>query len=148
MSKWHEQGELRQLELSLTRIFVDWPWLDTIDSTGLDLTRLLLGRDTGRQDNVGVAVVFVADDFVPPLLLPPLLTTTASTTTPTAIMDFYDPDKGKKGSCDGSGNEFVQPGEKDTYVQLVISLALGSTAFIAFCVSPVETTQVPVAGPW
>ncbi|KAI7777051.1 hypothetical protein LA080_004211 [Diaporthe eres] len=49
-------------------------------------------------------------------------------------MDFYDPDKGKKGSCDGSGNEFVQPGEKDTYVQLVISLALGSTAFIAFCV--------------
>lgn len=51
-------------------------------------------------------------------------------------MDFYDPDKGKKGSCDGSGDEFVQPGEKDTYVQLVISLALGSTAFIAFCVSP------------
>lgn len=51
-------------------------------------------------------------------------------------MDFYDPNKGKKGSCDGSGDEFVQPGEKDTYVQLVISLALGSTAFIAFCVSP------------
>ncbi|KKY39007.1 hypothetical protein UCDDA912_g00914 [Diaporthe ampelina] len=49
-------------------------------------------------------------------------------------MDFYDPDKGKKGSCDGSGNEFVQPGDKDTYVQLVISLALGSTAFIAFCI--------------
>lgn len=51
-------------------------------------------------------------------------------------MDFYDPDKGKKGSCDGSGSEFVQPGDKDTYVQLVISLALGSTAFLAFCVSP------------
>lgn len=63
-------------------------------------------------------------------------------------MDFYDPNKGKKGSCDGSGNEFVQPGEKDTYVQLVISLALGSTAFIAFCVSPVETTRVTLAAAW
>lgn len=58
-------------------------------------------------------------------------------------MDFYDPNKGKKGSCDGSGNEFVQPGEKDTYVQLVISLALGSTAFLAFCVSPVEKDPSP-----
>lgn len=44
------------------------------------------------------------------------------------------PGKGKKG-CDGSGDEFVQPGEKDTQVQLVISLALGLTAFLAFCVS-------------
>lgn len=43
------------------------------------------------------------------------------------------PGKGKNG-CDGTGSEFVQPGEKDTQVQLVISLALGSTAFIAFCV--------------
>lgn len=42
------------------------------------------------------------------------------------------PGKGKKG-C--SGNEFVQPGEKDTQVQLVISMALGLTAFMAFCVS-------------
>ncbi|KAG8157192.1 hypothetical protein KVR01_012900 [Diaporthe batatas] len=49
-------------------------------------------------------------------------------------MDYYDPDKGKKGSCDGSGDEFVQPGEKDTYVQLIISLALGLSAFIAFCI--------------
>ncbi|POS75071.1 DUF221 domain-containing protein [Diaporthe helianthi] len=49
-------------------------------------------------------------------------------------MDYYDPNKGKKGSCDGSGDEFVQPGEKDTYVQLVISLALGLSAFIAFCI--------------
>ncbi|KAG6354284.1 hypothetical protein INS49_004889 [Diaporthe citri] len=97
-----------------------------------DATEGALEGPESQQDNVGVAVVFVADDFV---LLPLLLlTTTASTTTPTAIMDFYDPNKGKKGSCDGSGNEFVQPGEKDTYVQLVISLALGSTAFIAFCV--------------
>lgn len=44
------------------------------------------------------------------------------------------PGKGKNG-CDGSGNEFVQPGEKDTQVQLVISLVLGLTAFVAFCVS-------------
>lgn len=42
------------------------------------------------------------------------------------------PGKGKKG-CDG--NEFVQPGEKDTQVQLVISLVLGLTAFVSFCVS-------------
>lgn len=51
-------------------------------------------------------------------------------------MDYYDPNKGKKGNCDGSGDEFVQPGEKDTYVQLFISLALGLSAFTAFCVSP------------
>lgn len=91
--------------------------------------------------------VFVTDDLVPlllsPLLLLLLLTTTTSTTTPTrpSIMDFYDPNRGKKGSCDGSGDEFVQPGEKDTYVQLVISLALGLSAFIAFCVSPVEIAR-------
>ncbi|KAH8787903.1 hypothetical protein F5883DRAFT_707029 [Diaporthe sp. PMI_573] len=47
-------------------------------------------------------------------------------------MDIYDPHKWRKGNC--SGDEFVQPGEKDTYVQLVISLALGLTAFIAFCI--------------
>lgn len=64
-------------------------------------------------------------------------------------MDFYDPNKGKKGSCDGSGDEFVQPGEKDTYVQLVISLALGSTAFIAFCVSPKSRLlESPIADAW
>lgn len=48
---------------------------------------------------------------------------------------FFDGDNGQKDRCDGSGNEFVKPGEKDTYVQFVISLALGSTAFFAFCVS-------------
>lgn len=51
------------------------------------------------------------------------------------IYNFLDGGEGKKDRCDDSGNEFVQPGEKDTYVQLVISLALGSTAFFAFCVS-------------
>jgi hypothetical protein len=35
--------------------------------------------------------------------------------------------------CDG--NEAVRPGSKDIYVQLVISLALGLSAFIVFCVS-------------
>jgi hypothetical protein len=34
--------------------------------------------------------------------------------------------------CDG--NEAVRPGTKDIYVQLVISLVLGLTAFITFCV--------------
>lgn len=47
---------------------------------------------------------------------------------------FFENGNKTKDRCDGSGNEFVQPGEKDTYVQLVISLALGSTAFFAFCV--------------
>lgn len=47
---------------------------------------------------------------------------------------FFDNGNKTKDRCDGSGNEFVQPGEKDTYVQLVISLALGSTAFFAFCI--------------
>lgn len=35
--------------------------------------------------------------------------------------------------CDG--REYVRPGEKDIYVQLTISLALGLSAFIVFCVS-------------
>lgn len=51
------------------------------------------------------------------------------------IFNGDGPGKGKKG-CDGSGNDFVQPGEKDTQVQLIISLALGLTAFVAFCVCP------------
>lgn len=58
-------------------------------------------------------------------------------------MDFYDgdsPGKGKKG-CEGSGSDFVQPGEKDTQVQLIISLALGLTAFVAFCVCSPSTRQ-------
>lgn len=61
----------------------------------------------------------------------------------TAMENIFDgkPGKGKNG-CDGSGSEFVQPGEKDTQVQLVISLALGSTAFLAFCVSRKEIRSV------
>jgi hypothetical protein len=41
---------------------------------------------------------------------------------------FEDPDKG----CDG--DKQVRPGKNDTQVQLVISLALGLSAFLAFCV--------------
>ncbi|KAK3393340.1 hypothetical protein B0H63DRAFT_425229 [Podospora didyma] len=41
---------------------------------------------------------------------------------------FSDMDKDK---C--SGDDWVQPGAKDTWVQLFISLALGLSAFIAFC---------------
>lgn len=45
-------------------------------------------------------------------------------------MDAWaDPDK----KCDGI--KAVRPGDKDTYVQLIISLALGLSAFIVFCVS-------------
>ncbi|KUI57807.1 Calcium permeable stress-gated cation channel 1 [Cytospora mali] len=47
---------------------------------------------------------------------------------------LFDDGNGKKDRCDSSGNEFVQPGEKDTYVQLVISLSLGLSAFFAFCI--------------
>lgn len=59
-------------------------------------------------------------------------------------MDFYDgdsPGKGKKG-CEGSGSDFVQPGEKDTQVQLIISLALGLTAFVAFCVRSLSEDEI------
>lgn len=54
------------------------------------------------------------------------------------------PGKGKKG-CDGL--VFVQPGEKDTQVQLVISATLGLTAFLAFCVSktPTGPGQIPAS---
>ncbi len=33
------------------------------------------------------------------------------------------------------GDSFVEPGSKDIQVQFVISLALGISAFLAFCVS-------------
>ena len=39
----------------------------------------------------------------------------------------------KSKECEG-GDKFVKPGTKDTQVQLVISLALGISAFLAFCV--------------
>lgn len=42
--------------------------------------------------------------------------------------------RGKNSSC--NGNDFIQPGEKDTIVQLIISLTLGLTAFFTFCVCP------------
>lgn len=138
-SQWHEQGELQHWSSLSTRIFVDWPWLDGIwtrlDSTRLGLNTTQSDPGTRLEDDVRVVVVFVAADTVPLVLL------TTSTHSPTAIMDVYDPDKGKKGSCDRSGSEFVQPGDKDTYVQLVISLALGCTAFVAFCVCPVDSSQ-------
>lgn len=48
---------------------------------------------------------------------------------------FEDPD-----NPDCGGDNAVRPGQKDTQVQLVISLALGLSAFIAFCVRrPIET---------
>lgn len=34
------------------------------------------------------------------------------------------------------GEDALAPGNKDIFVQLVISFALGISAFIAFCVSP------------
>ncbi|EON97141.1 putative duf221-domain-containing protein [Phaeoacremonium minimum UCRPA7] len=39
----------------------------------------------------------------------------------------------KSKECEG-GDKFVKPGTKDTQVQLVISLALGISAFLAFCI--------------
>jgi hypothetical protein len=42
------------------------------------------------------------------------------------------------------GDDVISPNasEKDIYVQLVISLALGIASFIAFCVSP-DMTALP-----
>lgn len=46
---------------------------------------------------------------------------------------FKDGDKNKTQGC--KSEDFTQPGSTDTTVQLVISLALGISAFFAFCVS-------------
>jgi hypothetical protein len=45
---------------------------------------------------------------------------------------FEDPDVPDDNKC--MGENYVGPGKKDTQVQLVISLALGLSAFLAFCV--------------
>jgi hypothetical protein len=45
------------------------------------------------------------------------------------------------GTC--SGDDYVQPGSVDTTVQLVISLALGFSAFLAFCVRQPPPTPLP-----
>ncbi len=45
---------------------------------------------------------------------------------------FEDPDNPDKDKC--LGDNYVGPGKKDTQVQLVISLVLGLSAFLAFCV--------------
>ena len=45
---------------------------------------------------------------------------------------FIDPDIPDKNKCRGADS--VGPNTKDTQVQLVISLALGLSAFFAFCV--------------
>jgi hypothetical protein len=45
---------------------------------------------------------------------------------------FEDPDVPDDKNC--LGENYVGPGKKDTQVQLVISLALGLSAFLAFCV--------------
>lgn len=49
-------------------------------------------------------------------------------------VNIFEEDKLKLG-CNSTGDDIVQPGDKDTQVQLVISLSLGITAFLAFCVS-------------
>lgn len=40
---------------------------------------------------------------------------------------------GKEMKCDG--HDAIRPGNKDIYVQLVISLILGLSAFVFFCVN-------------
>lgn len=45
---------------------------------------------------------------------------------------FENPNEPDKDKC--LGDNYVGPGKKDTQVQLVISLALGLSAFLAFCV--------------
>lgn len=42
---------------------------------------------------------------------------------------------GTDADSDCSGNPYVRPGATDTKVQLAISLLLGLTGFVAFCVS-------------
>lgn len=57
---------------------------------------------------------------------------------------FDDPDNPDKDKC--LGDNYVKPGAKDTQVQLVISLALGLSAFFAFCVGlPSPPILRPVA---
>lgn len=46
---------------------------------------------------------------------------------------FLDPDEPAKENC--TSEHFVQPGTVDTTLQLGISLVLGLSAFITFCVS-------------
>ncbi|KAK0731013.1 hypothetical protein B0H67DRAFT_528330 [Lasiosphaeris hirsuta] len=49
---------------------------------------------------------------------------------------FEDPDDPGSGDGNGkcNGDDYTGPGTKDTQVQLVISLALGVSAFLAFCI--------------
>lgn len=48
--------------------------------------------------------------------------------------------------CDSSsGDRAVTPGSKDLYVQLIISLTLGVSAFLAFCVSLESCRPFPPA---
>ena len=37
------------------------------------------------------------------------------------------------------GDEYVGPGNKDTWYQFIISVSLGISAFLSFCVSQVQT---------
>lgn len=47
-----------------------------------------------------------------------------------------DPDNPDKDKC--LGENYVGPGKLDTQVQLVISLSLGLSAFLSFCVGPLR----------
>lgn len=46
------------------------------------------------------------------------------------ILEVGDDDHGK---C--NGNDYVGPGNKDTWYQFIISVSLGISAFLSFCVS-------------
>ncbi|KAF3016115.1 hypothetical protein E8E14_003470 [Neopestalotiopsis sp. 37M] len=54
-------------------------------------------------------------------------------TRPPASPQTVDMDAWAKHGNKCDGREYVRPGEKDIYVQLTISLALGLSAFIVFC---------------
>lgn len=54
-------------------------------------------------------------------------------------MTLFD-DGPDKDEC--RGDKAVGPGARDTQVQLVISLALGLSAFLAFCVRPLLPSRV------
>jgi hypothetical protein len=55
------------------------------------------------------------------------------------MMDFgtFKGDSDEPPKCHDD-NDYTKPGKTDTTVQLVISMALGVTAFLSFCVSPQE----------
>jgi hypothetical protein len=47
-------------------------------------------------------------------------------------MDIFQSPPKKPKQCDG--RVWIQPNDKDIYVQLALSLSIGVSAFLAFCV--------------